>query len=271
MADSLLDWLALREQADFESRSTRVTDAVIASMPKATPLRVLDLGTGRGSNVRYLMPRLPRPQHWLAVDRGRELLDDLQRRIAPMAAEGGHSVQTREMNIATLPPEIFAGRHLVTMSALIDLVSEAWLGQLARRCADAGAAVLIVITYNGRSSVTPAEPEDGLVLELFNRHQRTDKGIGGAAAGPGAHAAAAHAFREAGYEIVEDDSDWVLGPEFGQLQRELIEGWAHAATEMAPDRRAEIAAWLARRLAHVEADGSRVRVGHHDLGAWPRA
>jgi len=48
----------------------------------------------------------------------------------------------------------------------------------------------------------------------------------------------------------------------------LIEGWANAATELAPDRDAAIARWRARRLAHIAAGRSRVVVGHDDLAAW---
>ena len=53
------------------------------------------------------------------------------------------------------------------------------------------------------------------------------------------------------------------------MQRLLIEGWAEAAAEMAPDRASTTAGWRARRLTHVAAGRSRVVVGHDDLAAWP--
>ena len=97
-------------------------------------------------------------------------------------------VETRQMNLERLDPHIFEGRNLVTASALLDLVSESWLRVLAARCHAAGAAALFSITYNGPSSCDPAEPEDEMVRELMNLHQRTDKGLGGPAAGPEASA-----------------------------------------------------------------------------------
>jgi hypothetical protein len=173
------------------------------------------------------------------------------------------------MDLGTLEDdEIFAGRHLVTASALLDLVSAQWLRALASRCRAAGASALFTLTYNGRSSCVPAEPEDDTVRDLMNQHQKRDKGLGGPAAGPDAVACAEQCFAEAGYRVQLEPSDWTLGPDVAALQRMLIDGWAHAATEMLPDRAATIARWHARRLAHVDAGRSRLVVGHDDLAAW---
>jgi hypothetical protein len=60
----------------------------------------------------------------------------------------------------------------------------------------------------------------------------------------------------------------MLRPGQDELQRQLMEGWAHAAEEMAPGQASMIHNWLARRLAHVETGRSRVVVGHEDLAAW---
>jgi hypothetical protein len=163
---------------------------------------------------------------------------------------------------------MFAGRHLVTASALLDLVSESWLRTLASRCRLAGAAALFTITYDGRFSCVPAEPEDELVRGLMNAHQRRDKGLGGPAEGPGAVACAVRCFSEEGYEVSTETSDWVLGPGEEVLQRMLIDGWARAASEQAPDAAEMIASWRARRLAHVEAEQSHIVVGHRDVAAW---
>jgi len=57
-------------------------------------------------------------------------------------------------------------------------------------------------------------------------------------------------------------------PESLSLQRELIDGWAKAAVEIAPEESAAIDDWRVRRLAHVDAGHSQLIVGHKDLAAW---
>jgi trans-aconitate methyltransferase len=56
------EWLALREPADAEARSSRLT-RLVAEVLAHDPVHALDLGTGTGANVRYLTSRLPvRPE-----------------------------------------------------------------------------------------------------------------------------------------------------------------------------------------------------------------
>ena len=264
MDESLSHWLGLREPADAMARSEALTRTIAGAVPASEPVCVLDLATGTGSNIRYLMDRLPGRQRWLAVDRDAALLAELSERMSSWGAAKSYTVrtepglciirgaslecdiETRQMDLGALEDrEIFAGRHLVTASALF------------------------TISYNGRSSCDPAEPEDDIVRDLMNQHQRRDKGLGGPAAGPDAIACAERCFAEAGYSVQREPSDWTLGPDVAALQRMLIDGWAHAATEMLRDRPATIASWRARRLAHIDAGRSRLVVGHDDLAAWP--
>ena len=178
-------------------------------------------------------------------------------------------VETRQLNLGPLDAlEIFAGCHLVTASALLDLVSEQWLRLLAARCRAVGSTALFAITYNGGSSCTPADPEDDMIRDLLNRHQKTDNGLGGPAAGPDAAACAARCFSEVGYRVQSAPSDWALGSAERELQRRLIEGWAEAATQLAPGETSRIGRWRTRRLRHIDADRSRVVVHHVDIAAW---
>jgi hypothetical protein len=139
---------------------------------------------------------------------------------------------------------------------------------VAGHCRANESAALFALTYDGDSRCMPREPHDDQVRVLMNRHQKTDKGFA-PAAGPDATDAAVRAFEAAGYEIRREQTDWVLGVEFPELQRQLVEGWAHAALEMAPERAAVIDYWLTRRLDHIRAGRSRIVVGHEDLAAWP--
>jgi hypothetical protein len=105
------------------------------------------------------------------------------------------------------------------------------------------------------------------VRQLVNDHQRRDKGFG-PALGPMATDCAERAFTALGYRVLRDRSDWVLQADASQLQQELIDGWARAAIDVAPERVASIGAWRARRLSHVANGRSDLRVGHDDLAAW---
>jgi SAM-dependent methyltransferase len=286
--EALSHWLRVREPADVAARSEALTRAIVEAMVPGAPLCALDLGTGTGSNIRYLAERLGGRQRWLAVDRSAALLAELPERMASWAAASGYEARTdgrrcgargahfecdiemHEGDVGTLDDHrIFAGRHIVTASALLDLVSESWLRALAAHCRVEGALALFAITYNGRFACTPSDPEDEAVRNLMNRHQKTDKGLGGCAAGPDAGDVAEQCFLQAGYRVRREPSDWILGPADREMQRFLIDGWASAATEMAPDQAPAIARWRARRLAHVEAGRSSVVVGHDDLAAWP--
>ena len=258
MSEFSADWLALREPVDAASRSMRLARVVADALPRYRAIEILDLGAGTGANVRYLAGKLPLPQRWLLVDRDERLLGR-----APKAWPS----QCLDLQRAVLDASLFAGRALVTASALLDLVSDAWLQALAARCREAGSAVLFALTYDGRMDYAPAEPEDDLIRDLVNRHQRSDKGLG-PAAGPTATSRAGELFAAAGYHVEREASDWVLGPESRSLQRPLIDGWAGAAAAMAPDQSAAIDDWRARRLAHVDGGRSQLIVGHKDLAGW---
>jgi hypothetical protein len=265
MSASLSPWLALREPFDAAARSAALMDAIAGTLPRGRRLRILDLATGTGSNVRYLSPRLAAPQEWLLIDADPVLLAEIPSRTSALT---GARIETRHMNLGPLDrPEIFTGRDLVTASALLDLVSDTWLAALAAHCRAAGAVVLFALTYDGRSECSPADPEDEAIRHLMNRHQRAnDKGFG-RAAGLDAVDVAERCFAEAGYSVRRETSDWRLPAEARELQRQLFEGWAEAAIEIAPDQSATVRAWLDRRLAHLAAGHSTVIVGHQDLAA----
>ena len=267
MTDSLSEWLALRQAADFAARSASLTRTVVDRLHDIRPLRILDLGTGTGSNVRYLAPRLGADQHWLAVDKDPRLLAEATARAA--VGLDVH-LETRAIDLGDLSvPSIFNGRHLVTASALLDLVSRNWLRHVAAECARVEACALFTLTYNGRNECDPVDPDDAIAFELFNRHQLTDKGLGGPAAGPGGTEAARECFSAVGFDVRVEPSDWHIGADEQEFQRQLIEGWASAAAEMSTTQREAVDAWRKRRLAHVDAGRSRIVVGHFDLLAIP--
>lgn len=260
------DWLTLREPADHAARSHRLVERLREEWCTGRgSLRIVDLGSGTGSNLRYLAPRLALPQHWTLVDHDPELL----RCVRPPANAGTLGFQTERADLRDwgLPA---AGTDLVTASALLDLVSANWLGRLVRDCARQGAAALLVLSYDGDVTWTAPDPGDAVVRAAINAHQERDKGLG-TALGPRATAEAVTRFREAGYRVWTEPSPWHLDADSLTLADPLIAGWVKAAAEALPEQAANLRDWGVRRLDDLGAGRTGLRVGHRDLLALPGA
>ena len=282
------DWLTLREPADAAARSMPLARAVAGVFDRAHLVRALDLACGTGANARFLAEEIGAPQEWLLIDHDSALLDHVPARMAAWAAARGASIaveagalrvhregrapasfRTLQADLRLLDDaSVFEDRALVAASALLDLVSEQWVRSLARQCHAAGVSALFALTYDGRMHCTPPEPEDGQVRLLVNEHQRTDKGFG-PALGPAAVDTVERSFGALGYRSRREPSDWVISPDAGELQRQLIAGWSEAALAMSPANDASIRSWRDRRLIHVDRGRSQLVVGHQDIAFWP--
>lgn len=285
-------WLDLREPWDRAARdaAARTLDAAALASGLRGPggvLGVLDLACGTGANLRDLAPRLGGAQRWTLVDHDRALLRALPARLQRWAAAQGHAAQVdasgghgtltaahggwtvhwqaRRLDLLhdfeALPWE---GVHLLTASALIDLVSEAWLLQLVDACRAHGAAVWLALSVDGRDRWTPADPDDAAVLAAFHAHQVRDKGFFGPALGPQAPQVLARRLAAAGYRVNTAASDWVLDdPAATALRRALIDGWCTAACAQQPAQAATFQAWAERRQA--QADTLSLHIGHTEV------
>jgi len=254
-------WLELRAGYDTAARSPML-EAELArwasarTMTTGRALGVVDLGAGSGNNRRHLARRLPVEQSWTLVDADPALLEAARRNDPAVAVRGVDLA-------ADLDAAIPESTDLVTASALIDLVSAAWLDRLMARVDAAGAALLVVLTYDGRTTWEPPDPFDGRVLELVNRHQRIDKGFG-PALGPDAGPALT---RLAGGRVTQATSDWVIGPDDAPMRAALVEGWTSAAIEISPGEANGIDAWRSRSIDRQ----ARLTVGHVDQLVMPKS
>ncbi len=274
------DWLTLREAADFASRSQRLAKFAAEWLGAHSPAPLIaDLGCGRGSNMRFLAPRLEGHQRWELIDHDAILLAQARQRAAGLSDMNGHpvAVETHCVSLEPIADVPLGDAHLVTASALLDLVSQQWIDALVSRCAEHQQALLIALSVTGewRFIDSQGEPvlddEDHWLLAMFIAHQQRDKGLGDALGGQ-AHEALVAALEKANYRVEQDETPWQLaaGSQDQQpLMMALLEGWAEAATEQAPESAARIATWLQQRQQAVANGELGVWVGHRDLFATP--
>lgn len=262
------DWLALRERADESARDKSLLPQI--PIPGREEFRVLDLGAGTGSNLRYLAPRLrtlgASSQNWILVDDDPSLLEG-----ASFSAGDLH-IKKENLNLAQHIPDFQETRPaLITASAFFDLVSEDWLARFATHCAAARVpAGLFALNVDERMNWDPDDPMDDEIRELFHRHMQSDKGFG-RALGPRGPIVLEHAFAAAGYQVRSGDSAWQLLPNDIDMQRALLKFYTTAAMEAAPSEASRIDKWSARRADLIVAGKSHLTVGHRDvLVLWKR-
>jgi SAM-dependent methyltransferase len=257
-------WLALREPYDRAARNRVVLDTVAAAFADATTVAVTDLGCGTGSTVRAISRLLPGSQSWRLIDNDEALLA-----AATKAAPAGVSVAAVATDLARDLEHAIGACDLVTTSALLDLVSAAWLDRLVEAMIRVSRPLYAALSYDGAVTLTPASHHDAAVIAAVNRHQRTDKGFG-PALGPDAAQAAPEQFRRAGFAVTEGRSDWQFEADDRDIQMEMLAGWAGAARDIGVAA-SSLDEWLSARRDHVTAGRSRMRVGHIDFFATPTA
>lgn len=271
-------WLAMREQADHDARATAPLQAAgdwLAARCQAREARLVDLGSGSGANVRYLTPRLPRPQTWRLVDHDADLLEHAWGRCQPLRDMDGMPIRltTQQHDLNALAADWLTNVDLVTASALCDLVSAIWIAALADACAVHRCAALITLSVEGDTrfctdDADATDRDDAWLFATLAAHQRRDKGFG-PALGTAAPQALATAFGDRGFRLVDAPSPWRLGPAQRPLALSLLDGWAEAAREQAPEERARIDRWWRHRREALDQGQVDLYVGHRDVFAAP--
>jgi hypothetical protein len=173
-----------------------------------------------------------------------------------------------QVDLADAPAGLpLAAVDAVLSSALLDLVSAAWLQRLV---AALSTPLLATLDVDGREAFLPPHPADARVRVSFRRDQGRDKGFGralGAHAPPLLHAALA----ARGFAVASAPSDWRIGAPALAMSRMLVEGHAEAAVRASPAAWRAIDAWRRARMRQALQGRLAIRIGHRDsLGLPPR-
>lgn len=267
-------WLQLREPADALARSSRlarraIADGVLAAADPTAPTIVHDLGAGTGATLRWLAPQLAGRQHWVLHDRDPDLLEHARVLAPPRSSDGSPvTVETRLTQIGQLRPGDLSGAHLVTASALADLLCADELAALVDAATAEPCPLLVTLSVVGRVDLHPADPLDARVGAAFDAHQRRMVD-GRPLLGPDAVDALVGLLQRAGRRVVTRPSQWRLGAFCAPLTEAWLAGWVGAAVEHNPGLESLATAYLRRRRADLAAGTLSVVVHHRDVLAVP--
>ncbi len=271
------EWLALREPADARARDAGLTEqfaqarasgslcgrrrASSTSRAERAPTCATSRRASAATSTGCSSTTTPR-----CSKRHEALRPTLRALLTTEPRLPARRVETRRLDLTTdLHALDFAPGVVVTASALLDLVSDEWLAQLVEQCRANRCAALFALSYDGRIGLTPSDPDDEWIRQLVNRHQLGDKGFG-PALGPAALSSerASYSVRRA-FTCARRAATGICCQQSARSSKSLLEGWAGAAAELAPNEADRCKRWLTRRLAHVVNGTSRIIVGHQDV------
>ncbi|MCB9942265.1 MAG: class I SAM-dependent methyltransferase [Geminicoccaceae bacterium] len=255
------DWLGLREPFDHAARSDRLTGMLTRWADGREGLVIADMGSGTGSNFRAIEPVLPPGQHWYLLENDPALIE-AGRSTLPATGRSSCLYVAADLS-SSLEDIVPASVDIVTCSALLDLVSMTWLERLVRLVIGRKAALLAVLTYDDRIRWRPGDLHDTAMRDLFNRHQRTDKGFGPALGGSAA--GELETMLKGKGQLSTEPSPWVFRPGDRSIQQALLDGFVAAARELDDCDKEEALAWRNQRRTQIDRGRSHLTVGHIDL------
>lgn len=285
------EWLSLREPIDHRSRNQDLQAQVINYLAKIKTvypgtLRLTDLGSGTGSNLRALAPHLNAVQHWTLTDYDLELLQaarttllawadseianhvlgstvDPSTQIKPLSIIKENKKMIVEFRCVDLNKDyrtiLDEPADIITAAAFFDLVAEPWLSQF---CAYLSKPLYTVLTYDGIEKWSPPEIIDIDILKTFHQHQITDKGFG-SALGPAASERMQSLLREFHFNTACASSPWILDNHDHDLIEQLAIGTAGAVREINT-----IPIQLVDQWEQSRRQASKCEIGHIDLFAY---
>ncbi|MGX9962758.1 class I SAM-dependent methyltransferase [Roseomonas sp. F4] len=281
------DWLELREPHDAAARNLDLAQRLAEALP-ARP-RILDLGAGTGSLLRWLAPAIGRAQAWTLVDADGGLLSRAftttadfaeamgwpatyasRKTLLVHAPGGAWRVEGLVADLRDAPQGLpLAQVDAVVNTALCDLVSEDWIFRIAAACAKRRLPFYAALNVTGRERFDPPHPTDALVARGFGRDQLRDKGFGGIALGARAPAVIAAAFAAQGYAVHRAPSDWRIPRQDPEIAAAIASGHARAAMQQDRRARPKLLNWAVDRRAQAGLSRLSVRIGHADILCLP--
>jgi len=270
MSSFSAEWLELREPFDISARDDELANYFLAQVAQGAQVGpIVDLGAGTGSNIsrlRSLAAKLGHQLSWRHVDNDGYLLALARQRFS-----GDGAVTIAQLDIALALDAALQGASAVTCAALLDLVSAAWINQLADRLASGRLPLLALLSYDGRMQWSLADASDAVLAQAFHRDMLSDQGFGPALGRAAAFALAA-ALTARGAITQLRDSYWRIAASDSAMLTAMNASLSAAALRAAHDKeRSAIEAWSARRARQIAGGEVSLVVGHQELLAtWPQ-
>jgi len=167
-------WLYQREKIDNLSKNLKIIDKINSALKDLENINILDLGTGTGSNFRFLSKKIKhKNQFWTLMDISRSSLYEAKKKIVLNNKVKKVSLKYNDV-IKNIKKTDFNQFDLVTGSAFLDIMPYKWFKDFHKFNQNTK-IIYFSINYNGYFKFDPHHFLDDHILKLFNKDQQSKK------------------------------------------------------------------------------------------------
>ena len=176
-------WLYQREKIDNLSKNLTLIDKINCELKDLKNISILDLGTGTGSNFRFLSKKIKhKNESWTLMDISSSSLQEANKYITLNKKIKKVSLKYNDI-IKNIKKTNFNKFDLVTGSAFLDIMPHNWFKDFHRLNQNTK-IIYFSINYDGYFKFYPRHSFDNNLLKLFNKDQKTKKNGKVKAVGP---------------------------------------------------------------------------------------
>ncbi|MDC0232982.1 class I SAM-dependent methyltransferase [Pelagibacteraceae bacterium] len=176
-------WLFQREKIDNLSKNIFIIKKINSVLKNYDKIRIIDLGTGTGSNFRYLSKKIKfKNQSWTLMDLSKSSLKEAKKTIVANI-KIKKIIFKHDDIIKNIQQYNFKYYDLVTGSAFLDIMPVDWFKKFYTQNKNTK-LVYFSINYDGYFKFYPKHKLDRRVLQLFNNDQKSKKNNKTRAVGP---------------------------------------------------------------------------------------
>ena len=250
-------WLNLRESVDRNSRNKKILYLINKFYKNKKNIRIIDLGSGAGSNFRFLKPRLSNNQYWSFVDISHQSTNFFKKNIKFSSKIKKTNFKIVDV-INNLNKITFNDYNLVTGSAFLDILPKKWFKNFHKLNIDTE-IVYFALNYNGYFKFFPKHKDDKKILDIFNKDQKSDKGIGEVAVGPNCSKIINSVFKKS-HKTYVLDSTWDVNKNF-----EFQIYFLNFCKDIIEKNKLNLDHWLEFRLKSIKEKNSRFILHNTDF------
>ena len=289
--DNPTQWLAHRFACDAQARHHEIEHKFLAFFEQhQTALKVVDVGSGTGANVRYYFDRIPHTQEWTLIGQSTQLLDEGVNSLSAFAQENDYGWQHQSNNTFVLTDaektatiKLVSGSiehieqladlpqaDIVTANAVFDLLSFEQFDALVEKLAQHDVCLLATLNYY-ETSFLPFFKEDHRFLRWYHMHMKRPQPMG-IAMGPDCSEEMLDLLAQHHMMIEQEGSQWHLKKCDSTMHRYLLHFIEHAIAELSlsPEEKQDFDAWINKKKDLCRQRELEIIVDHSDIFAYPR-